>query len=149
MLGLHHHQYSEGIEPIVEAIGDLCGETLLHLGPTRESLYESGQLRQTGDPPLGHVRHVCLAVEGDEVVLAHRVERDLAHHHDLLVVLFSEEGVDHLPRIEMDPSKYLLVETGDPGWGLHKSFPERVFAEGFDDLPHRLFDSAGVDGGHG
>ena len=70
-----------GIEHVLDRLRDLLGEPLLHLEPAREHLDDARQLREPDDAPVGDVRDVRLAEEGQQVVLAERVQLDVAHHH--------------------------------------------------------------------
>src|SRR6202140_4775252 len=44
---------------------------------------------------------MCLAVEGQQVVLAEAVHLDVLHYHHLLVRLFKDGAVDHLGDVEV------------------------------------------------
>ena len=112
------------------------------------ALDETGQLGEPGDTALGDVGDMRLAVERHEVVLTHRVEGNLAHHHDLLIVLLAKKGIDHFAGIAMEPVENLGVERRHSLRGLEQTFAFRVLAQRLDDLPHRLLDPALVDLSH-
>ena len=68
-----------------QRVGDLPGQALLHLGAPRVSLDEARELRQAGDDTAARdVAHVRAAVEGQQVVFAHRVEGDVADQDQLV-----------------------------------------------------------------
>ena len=69
------------LEHVVDRAGDLLGEPLLHLEPPREHLDDARQLAQPDDLAVRDVGDVRLAEERQHVVLAQRVELDVAHHH--------------------------------------------------------------------
>ena len=83
-----------GSRVLLHGIGDLDGELLLHLGPAAVALDEAGDLREAGDPAVvaGDVGDVRLPAEGDEVVLAHALQRDVAHHDHLVVARLEGDG---------------------------------------------------------
>ena len=78
------------------AVGDLLGEPLLHLQAAREHLDDARQLGQPDDAAVRDVRDVRLAEERQHVVLAQRVELDVAHHHHVLVLLLEQRVADDL-----------------------------------------------------
>ncbi len=141
MLGLDHHQHPERVEPLHQGVGHLRGEPFLHLGPVGESLHQPRQLRQAGHPPPGQVGDVGLAVEGDEMVLAQRVEGDVLHHHDLLVVLVAEEGVHLLGRVPVDALQDFGVVARHPLGGVGQALTVGILAHRLQDLAYRLLDS--------
>ena len=57
-------------------------------------------------------RDVCLTVERQEMMLAHRVERDLAQDHHLVVPLFEADG-EHFARVLVQTREDLLIHARD------------------------------------
>src|SRR3970040_1192693 len=123
----------------------LCGQALLHLGTPGNPLDEPRQLGEPGDTTPGDIGDMGLTVERDEMVLTHRIERDLAHHHDLLIVLLPEEGVDDLGRVAVKPVEDLGVEGCNPLRGVEQTLALGIFTQSLDYLPYRLLDPALVD----
>ena len=103
-----------GLSVLDQRVGDLGGEALLHLGPAGEALDQPGDLRQPGDPAVvaRDVRDVGHAVERREVVLARAEERDVAHHHHLVVVRL-ERHREVLARVLVQAREDLLVHRRD------------------------------------
>ena len=89
MLGLQHHDDALGVQLLDERVGYLRGQALLHLRALREHVHQARELRQPADAPVGRrdVGHVRHAEKRHQMVLAHRVEGDVAHQHHFLVVL--------------------------------------------------------------
>ncbi len=61
-----------------ERIGDLRGQLLLQLQTTGKDLDRAGELGKSRDATVGNVADGCLAVEREHMVLAQRVEGDVA-----------------------------------------------------------------------
>ena len=85
VLGLDHDADALGLEPLGEVLGDLGREALLGLGTSGEELHRTRELRQPEDPRAGQVAHVGHAGEGQQVVLAQRVDRDVGDQDQLVV----------------------------------------------------------------
>src|SRR5262249_982080 len=90
MRGLDDHADALREERIVERLGDLSRQPLLDLEAAAEHLDEARQLREAKDLPVRNVRDVRLAEEGQEMMLAQRVEVDVLDQHHLVVVVFRE-----------------------------------------------------------
>ena len=128
-----------------QSVGDLRGQALLHLRPLRKGVHKARELRQPADAPVGRrdVRHMRHAEERHEMVLAHGVERDVAHEHHLLVMLVKRRlevlgGVFHKAR------EHLLVHLRHALWRLEQPFPIRVLAHALQDEAHARFDLRSV-----
>ncbi len=131
-----------GRSALDERVSDLGGEALLHLRTGRVAVDEARDLRQTGDPTVlaGDVGDVRLARERHEVVLAHRVHGDVAHH-DHLVVLGLEGDGKVTRGVVVQPDEDLVdVHVGDAGGCAHQTVAVRVLTDGLEDLAHRCFD---------
>src|SRR6266699_3416610 len=87
-----HDADSTWVHDPAETIGDLLRQPLLHLKPSRIDIYNARDLREPDDLPVRDVGHVRLAEERQHMVLAQRVELDVAHH-DHVVVLFLEDAL--------------------------------------------------------
>ncbi len=82
-----------GHEARLERIGDLRRHRLLRLQPTREDVDEPGELGKADHAAGRVVGDVRLAEERHHVVLAMRVERDVAHEDDVAVAFDLLEDV--------------------------------------------------------
>ena len=83
-------------------------------GRLRETVDEARQLRQTGDAAVvaRDVRDMRMPVERREMVLALAVERDVAHHHHLVVVRFERDD-QVARRVLVQTAEDLGVHLGD------------------------------------
>ena len=76
----------------VEGVGDLRREPLLHLQAARERVDEAGELRDADHAIARQVADVHLPADRRHVVLAERLEADVAQDHDLVVAADLLEG---------------------------------------------------------
>ena len=76
-----------GLQVGLQPVGDLLGQPLLDLRAAGEQLDHPGELGQPEDPLAGQVPDVRDADERQQVVLAHRLHRDGAGEHQLVVAL--------------------------------------------------------------
>ena len=86
-----------GPQRLVDGVGDLRRQALLRLQAAGEDVDDAGELRQPDDALRRVVGDVRLADERHHVVLAMRLERDVAHEHDVVVAAdFLEDPVEDL-----------------------------------------------------
>lgn len=78
MFGIDDHSHTFGVEVLVEPVGNLLGETLLHLKTPGEVLHYPSQFGQPDDPRSGEIADMGHPFEGQQVMLAQGVERDVA-----------------------------------------------------------------------
>ena len=134
------------LQDVDDRVGDLRREPLLHLRPLGEAVDQPGELRQAGDAAVvtGDVRDVRAAVERDEVVLAERVQRDVAHQHHLVVIGLERD--DEMARgIFVQTAADLGVHLGDPLRRAQQPVAVGVLADREEDLAHGLLDPREVD----
>src|SRR5690606_31718025 len=99
-----------------------------------------------GDPPFRRdVGHVGLAEEGQQVMLADRVEGDVPNDHHLFVADI-EEDADLVFEAAPDTREHLTVGRRDPAGRVLESRPLGVFTDRFQDHAYRGFDLAVVEG---
>src|ERR1700733_745617 len=103
MVGFEDDAYPLRLEVFLQPVCYLDGEAFLDLEVPGEQLHHPGQLGQPQDPFGGYVADVGHAVEGQEVVLAQRVEGDVPGQDQLVVALVVGEGgeVERLGRQEL------------------------------------------------
>jgi hypothetical protein len=103
---------ASGVQVLGQPVRHLLGQPLLHLGRPREDLDHPCKLRQTQDPFAGEVPDVRNADEGQEMVLAHRVDVETERAEQIGRSLLGRRQVNvsllvrHLP---------LSVETPEVG----------------------------------
>jgi thymidine kinase len=100
MIRLDHDADAHRSKHLVERARNLLGEPLLHLQPTREDFDDSRQLAEAVDLAVRDVRDVRAAEERQHVVLAQRVQLDVAHHDHALVRLLEQRIADDLRGIQ-------------------------------------------------
>lgn len=74
MLGSDDDSNSDWLEVGFEGIGDLIGESLLHLQSSCERINNSNNLGKADDLAVRNVSNVCGSMKGSEMVFAMRVE---------------------------------------------------------------------------
>src|SRR5680860_257151 len=129
-----------------ECVGDLGGEAFLDLRTFGVAVDETGDLGEAGDAAVvaRDVRDMRSTVEGDEVVLAHRVERYVTNH-DHLVVVFLEGHVEMLRRFLVQATEDLRVHVRDSIGGAREPVAVRVLADRDEDLAHCGHDPRAID----
>src|SRR5437763_12581985 len=74
VLCLDDHADALGCELLIEPIGDLLGQPLLHLQATGEHLDNASEFGQSEYSTVGDVAHVGCSVKGQQMMLAERLE---------------------------------------------------------------------------
>ena len=90
------------------------------------------------------VRDVRAPVERNEVVLADRVQRDVAHEHHLVVVGLERDD-EMARRILRQAGADLRVHLGDARRRAQQAVAVGIFADRGEDLAHGLLDAIPVD----
>jgi hypothetical protein len=136
--GLDHHAHAGRPQHVADGAGHLLGEPLLHLQPPREHLDDARQLGEPHDAAVRDVGDVHLPDEGEHVVLAHRVEVDVAHEHHVLVLLLEHGVAHHVAHVH-------VLAAGEPGQAprdalrrLQQPVPVRILAEQRELTSHQL-----------
>lgn len=143
--GLNDAGGALGVKLVHDGVGDLGGETFLHLGAKREPFDEAGELAESDDLAVGEVGDVDAAGERHEVVLAHRVKFNVAEE-DNFVVLFVEDGFKMAARVFAHPGEKLGVGAGDASGSFQEAFAIGVFADRNENFPDGFFDAGEIDG---
>ena len=108
VLRLDHHADPARIQPVLEPGRDLGGQPFLGLRSPGVVVDDPGELRQADDPLTGQVGQVGRAEEREQVVLAHRLDRDVADQHQLVVLLHVRERRE----VELRRAEELGVRLG-------------------------------------
>ena len=122
----------------------MAGQSLLHLGAASEDIDSTGDLADADDTPFGHVTDVGLAVEGQEVMLAKAVERDVLEDNHLFVG-FLKPGCENRKGVLEQPREQLGVHLGDALRRVQQTFTARIFSDSVDDLARGGDDTLMVD----
>src|SRR5690606_19443549 len=86
------------------------------------------------------------ADERGQVVLAQRVERDVTHHHHLVVAGF-EHGDQVFGGVLVEAGADLGIHASHPGGGVEQTVSVGVFTDGGQDLANGSGDAWLVDAG--
>ena len=140
MLGLDEHEGAERVEGAHDGVGHLGRDAFLQLRPRRDLAHHAGQLGQAGDAPVfaGDVGHVGHPRERQQVVLADRVEVDVADDHHLAMMV-AGHGHQQLGRVRgADAREDVRVHVGHAARRTDESGAPRVLADAFEDEAYAL-----------
>src|SRR6185437_2997655 len=139
MCRLDHNPHTTRLEYVRDRLRDLYRETFLHLQASRKDIHHARELGQTDDPSVRYVRDMRLAEEREHVMLAHRVQLDVAYE-DHVRVFFLEHGVaDDRPRILTVSMREKCHRARNTTRRLYKPLARRVFAEQCQLFAHHVF----------
>src|SRR5215210_555446 len=127
----------------VEGIGDLDRELFLELGSAGVALDESRQLGQSNDAAARRVPHVSFADEGDQVMLADRVQGYIPHEYRIPIVL-READLQVARGVLAQASKEVGIGVGDALRGAEDPLAVRILPYPYEDLAHRPLDAGPV-----
>src|SRR3989442_3799867 len=145
MLRFDHHASTGGLEPtLAEKLNNLRRESFLHLRPPSQDFHKPRHLTDTEDASLGNVPNVGNSMEWQEMMLTHRIEGDVFHNHQFVVVLVVKADLQQLPRIFLEAGKELLVHLRDAAGGAQQPLSLRVLPERFDHPLYTLLNHAVV-----
>ncbi len=145
MRGLQHDADATCVEFAHEQIGQFLRHPLLNLRPTSQHLDGSCQLAQADDLAIGQVGDVGLAQEGEQVMLAHRLEADVPDQ-DHLIVLDRERLLEQFAGVLVQAGEDLGVHASHPCGRLLQALPVGVLADGDQDLTNGSFDARMIHG---
>jgi hypothetical protein len=127
-----------------QGVGDLGGQSLLHLGAAGVAIDEAGELAEADDFAIGEIGHVRPASEGEQVVFAEGVEFNIAEKDDL-IVSFVEDGFEMRAWVLVHAGHQFGIGAGDAAGGFAEAFAVGVFADGDENLADGAFDTGVVD----
>jgi len=140
VLGFNDHRNTFGLQLPIDGVGDLHREFFLDLQATGVDLHHPGEFGEPHHPPIGQISHMGLAQKGNHVMLAVTHQRDVAHHHHLVVALdLGESGFEHLGRVLLVASKELSIGPGHAGRSALQPLPVRIITSPQDQGTHGLF----------
>ena len=125
------NQFIQGVQRLSKSTKNMVGEayTLRNI-PAREDIDHAGHLGEADDLAIGDVGHVRLAEEREHVMLAHRVELDVAHQHHVVVRLLEEGIADHLGGALLVALRQEAHRLLDPLGRLLEAVTIRILAQG-------------------
>ena len=135
VLGVHDNSDVLGAEDVLQSCEDLPGQTLLHLGPFGVVVHNAVELAQTHNAPLRDVGHVRHADDGQEVVLARGVQRDVTLDQHVVVSVHIVERLDVWMVGGVEAAKNLLhVHLGHPVGRACQAVVRQVETENLHDV---------------
>src|SRR6266550_3953257 len=140
MVRLDHDTHTARLEYVHERVRHLVGESLLHLEPAGKHLDHAWDLGETDQAAVRQVGDVRPTEERQQVVLAQRVDLDVAHAHQVLVPLAVQGVTDHVRDRHVVPAGEPLEGRLDAGRRLTQALAARVLAELIEDLAHQTLE---------
>src|SRR5262245_37872525 len=138
MRGFHDDGYAQRFQLAGQRFGDFSSEPLLHLQPPREHVDDAWDLAQSDDFPVRDVRHVALAKERQQVMLAEAVHVDVAHHHHFVVVHGEERAVDDFVDVCLVAAGQKPERLVDTSRRFEEPLARRILAELCQQLPNEF-----------
>jgi hypothetical protein len=95
MLGFEHNRYAKRFDFFHEGLSDLRGQPLLHLQAAGEDFNQTRHLGKSNDSMVRQIGDMCLAHEGQQMMLAQGVKIEVfAQDHLLVRVLGEKRAID-------------------------------------------------------
>ena len=129
VLRLDDDGHSEWIQHFLQAVFDLGGEPFLKLQPTGIALHHARDLAQSHDGAVRDVADVRLPEERQQMVLAQRIDFDVLHHDNLLVILVEQGAFKNRFGVLAVAVCQKVHGFGHAHRGFQQTFPFRVFAQ--------------------
>ena len=114
VLGVKHHRHVVCAQEFAQRFRNLAGQTLLHLGPLGVVTDNAIELAQTNHALSGDVGHVGDTHDGQEVMLAGGVQRDVSLHEHVVVVIEVVKRLDVRVICWIESPKKSLLRTSWP-----------------------------------
>lgn len=136
MFGADKHPNACGGKSVVQCIGDLRGEALLHLQSSRKGINKAWDLRESNNPTARYVPNSGHTREREEVVFAEGVEWNPLNHNEIAsrsTCRLFEDGAEDLVRVAGVAAGELEERTGDTTWRLQETVARWILANGTQD----------------
>ncbi len=148
MRRFEHDEDATRCESLVEDVGDLFAQTLLHLRAGRDRVDDLRQGTEPDDAFVGEVGDVRRAEERQQMVLAHGTEGDVADEHGVArrALLDGDRASQVLAGVLADAAEELRVRVGDARRGVGQAVAGRILADRVEDLQDGRSDSRSVHG---
>src|SRR5690606_13549118 len=128
------------LQHVLNAMRDLRRHRLLDLKPAGEGFDDAGELADADDLSVRKIADVHLAGDRRHVMLAVRLEADVAQHDHLVVAVdLVERAAQELDRVVFVAAEPVLVGADDARRRAPQSFAARVVADPAQKRPDRLF----------
>ncbi|CEI19623.1 hypothetical protein PAMH19_5013 [Pseudomonas aeruginosa] len=143
VLGLDHHRDAEGAGDLLDRLGDLPAHVLLDLQAAGVHVDDPRDLRQAEHLAVRDIGHVGLADEGQQVVLAERVQLDVLDQYHFAVVGAEQGTVDDFFQALLVAAAQVLHGLGGTLGRVQQTFAVNVLAELGEDRGVVLFQGHG------
>jgi thioredoxin len=123
-------------EGVVECVGDLRGEALLHLQSSRKCVNEARDLREANNATARHVANGGDAREWEEVVFAEGVERDAFNNDEIAsrgTRRLFEDGAENLIRITGVAAGKFEQRASHTARGINETVARWILTNGAQD----------------
>ncbi len=137
---LDHHTHAAWLEHVHQCVRHLVGESLLYLQPAGKHLDHARDLREADQAAVRQVRDVRPSEERQQVVLAQRVDLDVAHAHQVLVPLAVQRVADHVRDRHVVAAGEPLERCLDSGRRLPQALATRILAQLVEHLAHEMLE---------
>jgi hypothetical protein len=143
VFGAHQHANAGWREGVVQCIGDLRCEALLHLQSPRKGINKAWDLREANDAAARHVANGGHARKWKQVVFAEGVEWDPLNDNEITsrcARRLFEDGAENFVWVAGVATGELEHGASNAAWGIDKSIARWVLANGAQDGLGRLSD---------
>jgi hypothetical protein len=143
VFGTDQHANTSRREGVIQCIGDLRGEALLHLQSSRKGINKAWDFREANDATARHVANGGHAREREEVVFAEGVEWDPLNNDKVAsrgARRLFEDGAEDLVRVAGIAAGELEHGASNAAWRLYEPVARWVFTNGAQDGLSRLSD---------
>ena len=133
VLSLNDYHHAKRLQGFLDAIAYLLRHALLYLEAMREAVHDASYLAQACDLSVRDVRHMNLSVEWQHVMLAKRIEIDVANDDHLAIILVELRRVEYRHRVLLIAASQ---ESHCPSYAfrrLEQAFALSVFTEKIED----------------
>lgn len=133
MFGAHQDANAGWCEGVVQGIGNLRSEALLHLQSSRKGINKARDLREANDATARHVSNGGNAWEWKQVMFAEGVERN-SFNNDKVASggtrgLF-EDGAENRVWVAGVSACKFKKRSGNSAWGIDETVARRILANG-------------------
>lgn len=119
-----------GCEGFHQEVGDLVGESLLELELLREMLDDLGNLAHADHAAVGNIADVRFAKEGQNMMLAERMEQNIFHDDHLVVFDGEDRPGDQFFGVLAVARRERLEHLREASWGSGASPHGRGLPQG-------------------
>ncbi len=139
MLALHDDHNAMRRKLLVNDIRDLRCDSLLHLQPAGNRLYETGKLAESRYFAARDITDMRFPEEWRHMMLALAVIYDILDDDKLLMLLI-ERDAKHLARINLIAGKNFLIHPCYAGRRFQQAFTLYIFADKLQNFFYMVFD---------